>query len=159
MKFGEKVTGNYIYIPRAVLGESVPGAIYEVQIRVKGSIKDEVGLYRTLKKELSSKFNAKVLYYESNKNMIKIQIEGSPFTWATLLAFLPQILTTFGVIVLGIAVLLLAADWGRAGLIALLVGGALLGGGFATGRIWYEAGVKREIKEEVKKKLGEVIKK
>lgn len=107
MKFraGTVVGTRTVYAPKEVLTESVPGAIYELRIKTKG-VSNPKNVMVMLAEALWDNFKAKLYYFEVSDNIITMQIEGSPFAWAALLIFLPQILLTVGVIVLLIVVYL-----------------------------------------------------
>lgn len=64
----------------------------------------------TLKSELEANFSTKVRYGNVEGNVVILQITGSPFIWAALLAFLPQILTILGVVVGFITIYLFATS-------------------------------------------------
>lgn len=93
-------------IPKETLTDSVPGKFYALSIDCSGTTSDDtaVQLAKALTKGLWEKFRAKVAYLAITPNRIDIQLEGSPFAWAALIAFLPSILTLFGIALIGIAV-------------------------------------------------------
>ncbi len=106
MEYGTKLLGKTMYIPRKMLTESVPGQIYHIDIKTKGVPNPEEAI-RVLRTELPKKFpGLKVHWIEVHDPYIKLQITGSPFAWALLLMFLPQILALSGIVVLLIAVYL-----------------------------------------------------
>lgn len=108
-KLGTMRGNQAVYIPKGMLTESVIGQIYEIKINTRG-VSDPAVVAATLKVKLKEKFNATLHYFSVDNNIITIQIEGSPFVWAALLLFLPQILLTIGIIVLFIVVYLLVSS-------------------------------------------------
>ena len=125
VEIGKRILGKTEYIPRAMLIESVPGQIYEVEIRTKGVSNPEQAI-STLNVELPKKFNGlKVHWIGADGSVIKMQITGSPFAWAAFMLFLPSILTVIGIAVTLIAVYLvwtLVPPW----VTALLIIGTIL---------------------------------
>lgn len=103
---GKKVEASTRFLIKSTLTESVPGCTYEIRIATRG-IPDEEKAAVILVDTLRSKFNAKTNWIRIEGNTIRMQIEGSPFAWALLLAFLPDILLGVGVVVLLISVFLL----------------------------------------------------
>ena len=105
-----KMSGTQtILMDKDVLTESVIGQIYELQLKTNGVPSPEVAA-STLSKTLREKFNAKLLYFGVDGNIITIQVEGSPFAWNLLLVFLPEILVGLGIIVLFIMVYLVTSS-------------------------------------------------
>jgi len=103
---GERVGGRTLIIPPSILTESVPGQIYQVEVATEG-VPDPSRAVGALKTELPQKFpGLKVRWVEVRDDAIRLQLEGSPFLWAAVLAFLPQILLAAGVVVTLIAVYL-----------------------------------------------------
>ena len=102
----------------------MPGAIYEVVVRTRG-IRNPEEVAEKLLEELPKRFNLDILWLRVDDNEIRMQIEGSPFPWAALLAFLPEILGLIGIVVVLISVGLLIA-YAPSWLLAMLVIGALL---------------------------------
>jgi len=110
MEVGTKVVGVTKYIPRAVLTESVPGAVYELEIRTKG-ISNPSEVVDVLSKEMPKKFKGlKVLWIRIDDPVIHMQITGSPFAWQLVLLWLPEILQLIGVVVTLIAVFLVISQ-------------------------------------------------
>jgi len=105
---GKMVGDQTIYMPKELLTESVIGQIYELQIKTNG-VPDPRNTASVLQKKLKEKFNASLLYFEVDDNVITIQIEGSPFAWSLLLVFLPEILVALGIVVLFIMVYLVTS--------------------------------------------------
>lgn len=133
IELGRRVEGKARLIPPSLLMkmESVPDSVYQIEIQTKG-VRDEKAVVDTLVKGLREKFGVKVIWISVNKpkDMIKLQIVGSPFAWSALLLFLPTILLAIGVIVVLIAVFLIIVE--RPVLAALaVVGLALIGVGAA----------------------------
>lgn len=132
MKFraGTIVGIRTVYMPKEVLTESVPGAIYELRIKTKG-VSNPKNAMVMLAEALWDKFKAKLYYFEVSDNIITMQIEGSPFAWALLLVFLPEILVVLGIIVLLILVYLVTSaipSW-QLGLAAVALALIFLGPG------------------------------
>lgn len=108
VSMGRKINGKTVYMPRALLTDSVPGQQYELQIKTQSIPTDKQRtVAELLAEKLSEKFMAKVNYIEVGDNWVVVQLEGSPFAWVLLLAFIPQILAAVGVIVTVIAVFLI----------------------------------------------------
>lgn len=105
---GKVVGDQTIYMSKEVLTESVIGQIYELQIKTRGVPSPEV-VAAVLFKKLKEKFNANLLYFEVDDDVITMQIEGSPFAWSLLLVFLPEILVGLGITVLFIMVYLVTS--------------------------------------------------
>ena len=83
-------------IPRDMQTDSVPGKCYHLHIETKGIYKEkEVALVLT--NELYKRFKADVVWMRIDHGVIDIQLYGSPFAWAALIAFLPAILGLLGV--------------------------------------------------------------
>jgi len=102
-KMGVRKLGNLLNIPEEMLGESVIGAVYEVQIKTKG-ISNPQQIANLISSELPKKVSSTIKYIEIGSDYIILQIEGSPFPWALLLGFLPQLLLLAGVVVMFISV-------------------------------------------------------
>ena len=105
---GKMIGDQVIYMPKDMLTESVIGQIYELQIKTRGVPSPEV-VAAVLFKKLKEKFGASLLYFEVDDDILTIQIEGSPFSWAALLVFLPEILVGLGIMVLFIMVYLVTS--------------------------------------------------
>ncbi len=127
---GKKPEGELKYIPREILTESVPGAIYEIHIRTQSLLgrggPDKETIATILIKELPTRFNGlKIHWIQINDEMIKVAITGSPFAWSALFLALPQILSVIGVTILMIGVYLL---WAHVPgyVIGLIIVGALI---------------------------------
>jgi len=119
-KVGRMMGTQAVQIPKEVLTESVIGQIYELQIKTQG-VTDPRAAAVALSKGLRERFGAELLYFEVDGDIITIQIEGSPFAWAALLVFLPEILVVVGVVILFILVYLITSaipSW-KYGLIAV----------------------------------------
>jgi len=107
IEVGKRVVGRTIYIPHAILTESVPGAIYELEIRTKG-IPDEEATVDVLRREMPKRFKGlEVLWVRIDDSVIHMQVTGSPFAWGLVLLWLPEILQLIGVAVTLIAVFLI----------------------------------------------------
>jgi len=110
MEVGKRVVGVTKYIPRAMLTESIPGAVYELEIRTNG-ITDEKAVIDLLREEMPKKFKGlRVLWIRIDDSVIRMQIMGSPFAWSLVLLWLPEILQMIGVIVALIAVFLVISQ-------------------------------------------------
>ena len=125
VEVGTRIVGVIKYIPKDMLTDSVPGQIYELVINTDG-IGNPEQIITILQAELPRKFKRlKVKWIRIDNSTIRMQIEGSPFSWALLLAFLPTILETAGVVVLMIAIYLVwvhVPGW----VIGMLIIGAIL---------------------------------
>jgi len=106
---GKSVGTKTILMDKTVLTESVIGQNYEIQMKTNG-VPDPGTATKILSKVLKEKFNAKLLYFEVDDNILTIQIEGSPFSWNLLLIFLPEVLIGIGVIVLFIMVYFITSE-------------------------------------------------
>jgi len=126
MRYGYRIGGKKVVMTKEYLDKavSVKGSIYEIQMKTEpydiGKGEEIVSL---LTEKLYEEFNANVLYVELGGDYIILQIEGSPFSWAALLPFLPEILMAIGIIVTAISVLLVIqkAPWEVFGIIIGLV--------------------------------------
>ena len=107
-RLGKMVGDQAIYMDKVMLTESVIGQVYELQLRTEGIETPEVAA-AAVSRKLKEKFNATILYFEVDDDIITIQIEGSPFAWAQLLVFLPEILGVLGIVVLLIMVFLVGS--------------------------------------------------
>ena len=104
-----KMSGTQtILMDKTMLTESVIGQIYELKIRTNGVPSPQL-VAATLSKTLREKLNAKLLYFEVDKDVITMQIEGSPFAWSVMLVLLPEILVTLGVVVMLIMIYLVSS--------------------------------------------------
>lgn len=107
VEVGTKAIGKTKYIPRAMLTESVPGQIYELEVRTE-VVDNPERVIDALQAELPKEFkDLKVKWIRIDGSVVKMQIVGSPFAWSLLLAFIPSILTVVGVIVTLISVFLI----------------------------------------------------
>ena len=105
---GRRVPGDRVAIPLDMLTESVPGQIYEIEIQTRG-IPDPEKAVNALAAELPKVARGlKVVYARVEDSTIRLQVEGSPFLWALVLANLPAILAAVGVVILGVTVFLVA---------------------------------------------------
>jgi len=125
---GKLRLGKLVYLPKAVLTESVPGRLYEIHIRAERPV-PEARVVERLWTELPRRVRRlEVTACEADKQEIILQIKGSPFPWAAVLAALPAILAVLGIVILFIAVFVVMAHvpgWAyalvAAGLLALFV--------------------------------------
>lgn len=95
--------------------ESVPGNIYEIRVKFDKNVDVSKAkrLAYLIKKEFAGRFGADVKFVEFNGNTARIQVEGSPFSWSAVLAFLPELFMTVGLVVTLISVVLIIskAPW------------------------------------------------
>ena len=124
VEVGHHLAGEVLWLDTRKLTESVPGAIYEVVVRTRG-IRNPEEVAEKLLQELPRRFDLDIIWLRVDDNEIRMQIEGSPFPWAALLAFLPEILGLIGIVVVLISVGLLIA-YAPSWLLAMLIIGALL---------------------------------
>lgn len=151
-----RVTYGKEIIPRKMIplpvkylksASSVPGNLYEIDVKLKSRADAESAkkLASVLPKEFRKRFNAEVKYVEVTDNTARIQLEGSPFSWAAVIAFLPEIFMFAGLIIAVIAVFLLItkAPWEAA---AVIIGILLMVIGYRMGEMREKAveGVVRE---------------
>lgn len=132
-KVGRSQGAYTVLLPKSVRTTSVPGAIYELQLKTMG-VPDPKAVALRLADGLAEKFGATLLYFEVDNNVLTIQIEGSPFAWTALLLFLPEILAGFGILITMITVYLVGASipswiYGMIffGSVLLLFGGKIAG--------------------------------
>jgi len=97
LTLGKPVGMNLLEMPKEILTDSVPGKHYHLLIATKGITNPEE-VARVLVEGLYDKFHATVKYISIGDKFINIQLEGSPFAWALVLLWLPQILLGIGVI-------------------------------------------------------------
>lgn len=128
LEVGKLAGTKLLYIPKEILTDSVPGKVYHITIETKGVI-DEQQVVNTLTTELYTRFKAKVIWMRIVDNVIDIQLIGSPFVWAALLAFLPTILGILGILVVLISLysVLAAIPGWTWGLLAVGIGMILFG--------------------------------
>jgi hypothetical protein len=113
-------------IPQEIWTDSVPGKLYELHVNYNGSTANELELAKQLSSGLSDKFGATLKYMEISNGQITVQLEGSPFAWSAVAAWLPSVLGLFGLVLIAIAlftVLFSIPSWAW-GLLA--VGGILI---------------------------------
>ena len=126
-EYGRKIVAQRtVLIPPSMLTESVPGAVYQLEIKTKG-IPDPKKVISVLTTELTRKFpDLKVLWIRVENQSISMQITSNPpFAWAALLAFLPEILMAIGITILFVTVYLVVS-WVPSWIWALLITGTLL---------------------------------
>jgi len=118
---------------------SEPGRVYHLHIETNGIV-DERKAVDALVTELRERFNAKVLWIGITGKNIDMQLIGSPFVWAVLIAALPLILGAIGILVAVMAVYTVLASipsWGWALIvigIGLVIFAPKLGEFFSAGR-------------------------
>lgn len=107
-RIGRMAGEHTIYLPEDMRTTSVPGQIYELQMKTNGVSNPQEALL-LLADELAEGFSATMLYFEVDGDVITVQMVGSPFAWGALLLFLPQILVGLGILVTMIAVYLVGS--------------------------------------------------
>ena len=102
---GEMV-GRYVKeIPQQALTSSVPGKHYHMRVSVNEvSTDDEVALAQRIAEGLAEKFDAEVKYIRIENGVIDIQLEGSPFDWVSVAAWLPSVFVLSGIALIGVSV-------------------------------------------------------
>lgn len=121
-----KMSGTHtIFLPESMRTTSVPGQLYELQMKT-GGVPDPRSALLLLADELAVRFNATLLYFETDKDVMTIQLEGSPFAWSALLLFLPQILVGLGILITMITVYLVGSTIPSWVYGVVFVGGALM---------------------------------
>jgi hypothetical protein len=89
------------YLPQETLTESVKGKCYHIHMETQGiRPEDEVKVAKRLVDELYAKFKADVVWIRIENGIIDMQLYGSPFVWALLIAFLPTLLVLLGIVLL-----------------------------------------------------------
>lgn len=128
MELGRIAGTRLVQLDKSVLTDSVPDKVYHISIDTKGAywVDDMV---ERLVAELYDKFKAKVIWIRIENNVIDMQLVGSPFAWVALIAFLPALLSIFGIVAVLISIYsVLSAIPGWAwGLAAVGVGLILIG--------------------------------
>lgn len=135
VSFGKHVEGRLIEIPTVVLGDSVPGKVYEIHIKTNG-VPDAEKTVMLLAEKLYDEHKAHTIWAEVDGDTIRFQVIGSPFVWAVLIPFIPAIMGLLGISVVLISVYSVLAAipswaWGLlvAGVI-LIVAGPTIGKAF-----------------------------
>lgn len=104
IQFGRRVEGKLVAIPKDMLTESVPDAVYEVHVKTEG-IPNPEECAKHLVKELPAKVKGlKIIWIGFEGDTIKMQIVGSPFAWSLLLFLLPTILAIIGIVMVLVSV-------------------------------------------------------
>jgi len=86
------------------VGVSRKGALYILKLDVTGMTAEKAReALRRLSEQLG-RLGAHVLYAEASESQIYLQVRGSPFAWAAVLAWLPVILAGLGLGFVAIAV-------------------------------------------------------
>jgi len=101
--WGRKREGTLVAIPKEMLTETVPGAIYEIHIECDKEPPPQETIH-LITNELPKRVPVKIHYVEVQGKTVKIQLEGSPIAWELILSALPLILALIGVTILFIAV-------------------------------------------------------
>lgn len=101
--YGARLTGRYIPIPREKLVETIPGWTYEILIQTdKPAPPNTINTFLT---HFSQKLpQVKILWISVDGNQIRIQLQGSPIAWSTILALIGWILPLLGLTLILIAV-------------------------------------------------------
>ena len=110
--YGEPVIGKTVPIPKTILSSysSVIGALYEVDMDVE--VKDPSKLteenFEIVKRRLYEELHARVKYFEvkeyNGSHKAVMQLEGSPFAFAALIALLAELAPLIGLVIVGIVV-------------------------------------------------------
>lgn len=132
---GKRFEGRLESMPWSYLkgNESVMGAVYEIQVYLAESLPltvrdgtDKPTVTQTLLEQMPYNIEGfKIDWIEVGDNTVKMQVTGSPFPWAAVIAFLPEILALIGLTVTAIGVFLVISYVPR-WVAALLGVGALL---------------------------------
>jgi len=130
--YGTPVRGETIAIPKSSLANlsSVVGAMYEIDMDVK--VVDPKKLNRKnfeeFKKRLYEKHHAKVKYFEvvehKGEQRAVLQLSGSPFTFAALIATIVELAPLIGLAVIGVVVYYITKK--HPGVMSLLVWGGII---------------------------------
>ena len=103
VSFGVKTTGTYLFIPIEKLVETIPGWTYEVLIRTDKPAPPNT--IDTILTQFKLKLpQVKILWIGVEGNEIRIQLQGSPVAWSTILALISWILPLLGLAMMLIAV-------------------------------------------------------
>jgi hypothetical protein len=103
------------------------GAIYELRMDVEGLTPQNVGkALDMLIKGMKEEFGITTLHAKASETQIIMQIRGSPFAWAALIAWLPIILSLVGIVLIGISIWQIMAAMPAWVWILLIVGGGLI---------------------------------
>lgn len=130
-RYGRRVIGRTRIALKSVLTDSIPGKKYQLVIDTS-TIPDvkKKETFALLKDKLETpEWRIEILYAEVGDNRITLQIVGSPFAWALLIAFLPEILSLLGISVIAIAAFFiiesLARYWAQIAILILVSLGGL----------------------------------
>lgn len=122
-----------VHIPQQYMTESVRERVYHLHIETSG-ITDENAAALLLTTELYNRFKAKVTWVHIENGVMEVQLIGSPFAWAALIAALPVILGLLGIVLILVsiyAVLSSIPSWAWAtlatGVMLLLLGPTIAG--------------------------------
>lgn len=139
LTLGEPVGQYMIEVPKDMLTDSIPGKHYHLHVETEGII-DEQRVAEALVNGLDED-GATVKYVRIDSHNIDIQLEGSPFAWAAILLWLPQILQGLGIIVTLFTVFAIVSSipswaWATLGVgVVLLIFGASFGKMMQTTRV------------------------
>jgi hypothetical protein len=101
--YGLRQTGTYISIPLDRQVETIPGWTYEILIVADKPAPPNT--VQTILTHFSQKLpQVKILWINVDGNEIRIQLQGSPIAWTTILALISWILPLLGLTLILIAV-------------------------------------------------------
>ncbi len=112
-------------LPILFTSESVRERVYHLHIETRG-ITDERAAALALTTELYDKFRAKVTWIRINNGNVELQLVGSPFVWAALIAAIPIILGLLGIVMILVSVYTVLASIPSWAWATLVTGVALL---------------------------------
>jgi len=124
--YGKPLTLTRVALSKEELTVSIPGALYEIEVKTSPVTAEKANqLLNKIREELEARA-IKVLSIQVSADTTKIQVKGSPFTWAEILALLPTIFAVLGITILIIAVYMLIAAipswvWATIAIAALLL--------------------------------------
>jgi hypothetical protein len=77
------------------------GSLWDIEIKTKGMTPEQASAaLEKLINGMSGEFGIKTIYAHATGDTIFLEIMGSPFVWASLLVWLPMILTLVGIAVM-----------------------------------------------------------
>jgi hypothetical protein len=77
------------------------GSMWDIEIKTKGMTPEQASMaLERLINGMSEEFGIKTIYAYATNDTIFLEIMGSPFAWAALLAWLPMILTGIGIAIM-----------------------------------------------------------
>lgn len=122
LTYGTRRVGALIPIPKEMLHETIPGAIYEVEIQTEGIPDPNLALNHILKELPRYIPEIKIYWIGITGKTIRIQLSASPVLWSVLILILPLILSAIGIAAILIGVFLLAGGPGLWILLLLAAG-------------------------------------